>query len=199
MLSAISMSMKEILHRLNKICNERERVLVAIDGRGGAGKSSLAREIVENIEESAVVEFDWFHLPKSEIIDDARFDVDRFIMEVVSPFRSGASLISFCRYNWGYLAGKEEGLDSDPYTLSVAQVLVVEGCQTLDVKLSQCVDFSIWIDTDASESLRRGKRRDVEEYGLDPIRVNEAWQEWSEWEERLLQRDDRKARADMIV
>jgi uridine kinase len=78
-------------------------------------------------------------------------------------------------------------------------MLILEGCGVLSPALSECYDLRVWVDTAADESLARGMRRDIEEYGLDPKRVKEAWTEWSAWEAEALVRDDRRLRADLFV
>jgi hypothetical protein len=40
-------------------------------------------------------------------------------------------------------------------------------------------------------------RRDIDEYGLDPERVQKAWAEWAQWERSALERYDRSQHADL--
>jgi len=191
--------MQKILISISKLRKTKTRIVVAIDGRGGAGKSTLARALVENLDSACLFEFDWFHLPKSEVTAEKRSDTERFIAEVVIPFKSGLCPLTFSKYNWGYLSGKPDGLDEVKYKLKSAEVLVVEGCNTLNPELSAHLDFCIWVDTDAEEALERGMRRDIEEYGLDPVKVTAAWKEWRNREEKSLEIDNRKLRADIVL
>jgi uridine kinase len=172
---------------------------MAIDGRGGAGKSCFARSLVTALPHSAHIEYDWFHLPKDQVAVGRRFDHERLISEVISPFRSGSRVISFLRYNWGYLAGVADGFHETPIVFEDREILVIEGCETLHLSLVEHIDLRIWLDTDPEVSMERGIRRDIEEYKLNPERVVAAWKEWSAREAHSLACDDRRQRADIIV
>jgi uridine kinase len=172
-------------------------MFIAIDGLGGAGKSSLARALCAELPGAVHVEFDWFHLPKSEVTGDTRFDSQRVQNDLIIPFRAGYREFVFKRYNWGYLSGSPDGLADEPIQLRGVEVLVLEGCGTLGPELSHLYDLRIWVDTPPAEALARGMRRDIEEYGLDPTRVKSAWEEWKQWESRALAHDDRRLRADI--
>ena len=95
LLGRASISIDEILFRVELLCREKSRAVVAIDGRGGAGKSSLARTLVANLSKSVHIEHDWFHLPKSQVIGPDRFDHARLISELLLPFRSGSPKLTF--------------------------------------------------------------------------------------------------------
>jgi uridine kinase len=192
-------SIDEIVFRLETLRQKGSRVVAAIDGRGGAGKSSLARSLVAVIPRSAHIEHDWFHLPKDQVANGRRFDHERLVSEVIFPFRSGSSAISFFRYNWGYLAGLPDGFHETPITIQDAEILVIEGCETLHSSLVGHLDLRIWLDTEPDEAMKRGIRRDIEEYKLEPDKVLAAWKEWSAWETRSLASDDRRERADVIL
>ena len=192
-------SVEEVVSRLARLCRERGRVLVAVDGRGGAGKSSLARTLVEKFPMSAHIEYDWFHLPKDDVVEMRRYDHERLVSEVLGPFRAGRRLLTFHRYNWGYLAGLPEGFHETPSTIENKDILIIEGCETLHQSLVPHFDLRIWVDTSPAVSLERGMRRDIEDYKLDPEKVRAAWGEWSAWEARSLTRDDRRERADCLV
>jgi uridine kinase len=178
---------------------ERDRVVIAIDGRGGAGKSSLARALTQRLPKSAHIEHDWFHFPKDQTTAEQRFDHTRLIAQVISPFRSGGRDLQFLRYNWGYLAGIPDGFHEAPISISDVDILIIEGCETLHRSLAPHFDLRVWVDTPPAVSLERGMKRDIEEYHLDPVRVRECWREWSAWEDQSLAKDDRRGRADVTV
>lgn len=189
----------EILGRVEALRRQKPRVVVAIDGRGGAGKSSLARSIVAKVSKSAHIEHDWFHLPKSQVTGAKRFDHERLVAEVIAPFRSGSRVLSFLRYNWGYLAGTSDGFHETPSTFENMDILVIEGCETLHSALTPHLDLGVWLDTSPEVSLEQGIKRDIDEYNLDPERVHAAWKEWSAWEAESPAREDRRKRAHIIL
>jgi len=187
---------------LSRITNARAsipRLIIAIDGRGGAGKSTLARSIAAAIPGAQHFEFDWFHRPQIEITGDQRYDLARLTHEVIDPFRKGQRDFVLKRYNWGYLSGSPDGFADEPIRARDVEVVVLEGCGVLNPTLSEHYDLRIWVDTPPSEALQRGMQRDIEEYGLDPDRVEAAWAEWSAWEQVSLKADDRKLRADIVL
>jgi uridine kinase len=192
-------SFDDILRRIEGLRQKKSQVIVAIDGRGGAGKSSLARALVSRLSRSAHIEHDWFHLPKVQVLDAHRFDHARLISEVISPFQSGTPKLNFLRYNWCYLAGIPDGFHATPIAIEDKEILVIEGCETLHQALVPYLDLAIWVDTDPKVSLERGIRRDIDEYKLDPQTVNASWKEWSAWEAERLAHDDRRSRADIFT
>lgn len=190
-------SVAEVLAELEKLPGEK-RFIIAVDGRGGAGKSTFARNLVAAIPGAVHIEHDWFHLPKSQVSPEQRFDHNRLLQQVIQPFLAGRRSFSFPRYNWGYLAGIEDGFASEPIEICGADALVIEGCETLYSTLCSHYRLRIWIDTDPAESLRRGVQRDIQDYKLDPTRVHDCWREWVAREEEGLRRDDRRGRADLL-
>jgi len=186
-----------IIERIQALQAAAPRLVIAIDGRGGAGKSSLARKVVAAVAGAVHVEFDWFHLPKADLRDEARFDAPRLIDEVLKPFRQGRRDLECHRYNWGYLSGAPDGLVNEPIRLHGVEGIVLEGCGVLSPELAPLYNLRIWLDTPAEEALERGMRRDIEEYGLDPERVKAAWEEWAQWEARALAHDNRSLRSDI--
>lgn len=193
--------MEKILSKISQIKkqNDNDKILIAIDGFGGAGKSSLARSIVANLEEAKHIEFDWFHHPQDRVSTYERFDNLRFKQEIVQPFRCGVSKLSFKKYNWGYIANKPELLENDSFEVEGISTLIVEGAMTLHEEIVDCFNLKIWVDIEAQESRARGIKRDIEEYGLQKETVLKAWEEWGIWEDQCLERDDRRKRADLMI
>ena len=175
------------------------RLLIAIDGFGGGGKSTLARTLAATIPGAAHVEYDWFHLPQAEVRDNTRYDYRRLEQEVLEPFRRGQRVFEFQRYNWGYLSGNPDGFAGEPIRLHDVETVILEGCGVLTPVLAECFDVKVWVDTPPDEATARGIRRDIEEYKLDPDRVHAAWAEWNTWHADELLRDNRRLRADILV
>lgn len=191
--------MKEILDRIIRIRATQSRVLVAIDGYGGAGKSTLARKLTKKLQCATQIEFDWFHLLRSEVNNDYRYDFKRFKDEIANPFLEGKETLRFKKYNWGYLAKEPEALTDETLSLKGVTLLIVEGCMTLSSNLSDLFALKVWVGDDPVQARNQGVRRDIDEYGLNEREVLDTWQEWREWESRCLAQENRIAIADIEI
>lgn len=188
-----------LIDRIIEMRADTPRLIIAIDGFGGGGKSTLARTIAASVQGAKHFEYDWFHLPKAEVTDNARYDYQRLEREVLDPFRKGQRAFEFKRYNWGYLAGAPDGFAADPVRIQDVDIIVLEGCGVLTPALADLYDLKMWVDTPPDEATARGIRRDIEEYGLNPDNVKAAWSEWNTWHADELLRDNRRGRADVLV
>jgi uridine kinase len=157
-------------------------VLIGIDGPGGAGKSTLARELGARID-AEIVQADDFHRPRGERgVSGAgqTYDWRRLERQVLEPFKAG-ELARYQRYDWERDA-LAEWRDVPPGPV------IVEGIYVLREEARPYFDYSIWIDAPRSERLRRGLAR-------DGIEARRQWNEWMELEDEYVraQRPDRHA------
>jgi pantothenate kinase len=93
----------ELHRRANELASQNRRVLLGITGAPGAGKSTLARAIVEDVGEAArLVGMDGFHLPQSRLNELGRqdrkgaidtFDGERFVALVRQLRDPGENII----------------------------------------------------------------------------------------------------------
>ena len=101
-------------------------VLVALDGRCGSGKTTLAEQLAERFPQSITVHTDDFYLPPSrrvtgwEKIPCANMDIQRLRDEVVAPARAGQAF-SYQAYSC------REGAYLPPRPLGPAPLVIVEG------------------------------------------------------------------------
>jgi adenylate kinase family enzyme len=75
----------------HEIARLRVRAL-AIDGPGGAGKSTLARQLADGWPEAVIVEMDDFYLPTADRVPGfaahaGNYDVERLVSEVLERRR----------------------------------------------------------------------------------------------------------------
>ncbi len=175
------------------------RLLIAIDGRGGAGKSTLARGIASFLENTAIIEYDCFHLMKSEITNHHHYDYQRLMREVIDPFKAGKTTLTFKRYNWAGIGGNPDGYHNEPEQVEVRKHLIIEGSHTLVPELCEHFHYTIWLNTPEEKAFKQGTGRDIHEYGLAKDAVIPAWRAWQIWERESLDRDDRSLRADLVL
>jgi len=143
-------------------------MLVAIDGLGGAGKSTFADHLVRRLQaldvDTKTVHMDDFYLPASqqpasgarEIQIGATFDWRRLRDQVLIPL-STERRAAYQRYDWGC-----DRL-ANWITLAGPQVVVVEGVYTLRRELRSFYHVSVWVDCPRTVRLARGIARDGEE------------------------------------
>ncbi len=154
--------------------------VIAVDGRSGAGKTTLARALAATRPGSAVVHTDdvaWFL---------ARFDwVAEMRAGVLEPVLRGEP-VAYRPPPWDER--------SRPGAIEVpapCELLVVEGVGAGRAELADLIDRAIWVQSDREIARERGIERD----GGDVA----GWEEWQSEEVPFLERDRPWERADVIV
>lgn len=157
--------------------------LLAVDGRGGSGKTSLVERLRGAVPDSAVVHTDdvaWHH---------SFFDWSELLVDgVLRPLRRGGAV----RYRPpGWEAKGRPGAIEWPAGL---RLVVVEGTGAARAELAPWIDRSIWVQADLDEAERRAIARE----GGDRAAIA-FWREWSSQELEFLRRDRPWTRADVVV
>lgn len=147
-------------------------LLVAVDGRGGSGKSTFARQLAAALQAAGVEpvtvvpvdgyvlnerEEDWMPLPgRPDVRVPHRVDVERLAREVLQPLRAGRS---------GHYRGCEwwEPTSVEEFIVPPLGAVIVEGCYGLTAGLRELYDARFFFDCFAEESLARALARDVPE------------------------------------
>jgi uridine kinase len=154
--------------------------LVAIDGPGGAGKSTFATRLAEAAVGAPVIHTDDFA--------SADNPIDwwpRLLAEVVEPLVSGASA-HFRRYDWS-TRSLAEWITVDP-----APIVIIEGVSSGRSEWARHLSFVVWVETPRQVRLARGLERD----GADAIG---DWEGWMDGEDSFYARDPVRARADLVI
>lgn len=158
------------MDKLDNILGEIEKrhkpLIVGISGFGGAGKSTLAKMLAEKTN-GIIIGIDSFW--KSIETEDYNMwevvDYGRLIDEVLVPFRAGKSVIRYREFDW------EKGQIGEWKEISRKEILIIEGVGLFRPEVLKYIDYSIWIGRSIEESIRFGKKRDKEEYGIDNDRL----------------------------
>ena len=158
-------SLANIVDCLKMLQHQGVCLLVAIDGPGGAGKSTLARLLKEQLKTLgwlvAVVTHDDFYLPSHQRENQQRgvigcdFDWERLRDQVLTPIRAGRSA-HYQRYDW------ETDVLAEWRTISASDVVLVEGVYTMRRELVNLYDLKIWVECPKAIRLARGIARDGE-------------------------------------
>lgn len=169
-------------HRLVLLSRRREGpFLVAIDGRGGSGKTTFAGELALHSSDVLVVHGDEF----SNLGVTGGLDVSRLVDQLVEPLKRGAEA-SFNVFDPH--AQEFKGWRSvDP-----RGVIVIEGVSLLRSSLRRYWDLSVWIEVSREVSHRRGLER-------DGLAAQTYWELWLAEEDEYIFRDRPSLYADIVV
>ncbi len=133
-------------------------ILIGIDGCGGAGKSTLAKELAAELGNSQVVHVDNFYKPKEDRVEVSEatlvhinFEFDRLKKQVLEPLEHG----EVAKYKTA--SGKEVEVKSTGY-------VIVEGLGTLGTELKSHFNHKVWIEASEAVRRQRGIGRDGEDW-----------------------------------
>lgn len=176
-------SPEQVLDRIRVIEPEgRATVLVAIDGRGGAGKSYLAAWLAGHLE-ADVIHIDDFGRPGRPY--DA-WDWDRFRAQVLDPLLADG-LARYQRYDWN-ADRLAEWVD-----VRLGGVVIAEGVSVTRTELGDPWDVTVWVEAPYDLRLERGVERDGEA-------MRETWtNHWMPEEDRYVREERPHERADFVV
>jgi uridine kinase len=135
---------------------ELGRVVVAISGYAGAGKSVLARALVDALDDAVRVRGDDFLDPPRVHRRSGDWDgVDRhrLLSEVLEPFRAGRPIL-VRSLDW------DTQRLGEPTPLPQASVLVVDAIGIFHPELLPWFDLTIWVDVELEVARSRGMARD---------------------------------------
>jgi uridine kinase len=155
-------------------------VVLAIDGLGGAGKSTLAARVSEQLDGAPIVHIDDF-----ETADDWLNGWPRLLEQVLQPLADGRAA-RFQRYDW------DRARLAEWHELPAAGLLLLEGVGSSRREFRAYLGASVWVATSQSERLRRGLERDGTE-------ARAQWLRWQAAEDAYLARDHPDRFADLIV
>ena len=146
----------EVLAAIRRARTRSSRIVVGVSGYGGAGKSTLARRLLEVVPDSARVRGDDFLVPartRERSPDWSAVDRDRLRTEVLEPFRAGRPAV-VRPLDWG------SGTLGSPEPLPVASVLIVDAVGLFHPDLDALLDLRVWVDVDLETATERGRARD---------------------------------------
>jgi hypothetical protein len=141
------------------VATQRTSCILAIDGRSGAGKTTLASDVAL-VTGAQLVHVEDFYPGWGGLADGA----DYLVREVLEPVLAGDVVVPR-RWNW----------HADAFELGVPVhpgLIVVEGCGALSRASRRLVTLGAWFDVDAELRHRRASLRDGDD----------AW--WEAWRQQ---------------
>ena len=151
---------EKALEEVRKLCERLRRdgcALLAIDGRCGSGKTTLA-EYLHQKYECPVIHMDDFYLPKNHRtkerlqIPGGNVDWERFLQEVLRPLRTGKPAV----YRPYYC---KENTFGEPKTACPGPLTIIEGSYSLHPSLRVFYDDEVFLTVSKEEQERRILKR----------------------------------------
>lgn len=138
-------------------------LLLALDGRCGSGKTTLAAQLAERFPNSAVFHTDDFYLPPADRVDGwehipcANMDLARLSREVLAPARDGDA-VSYRAYSC------REGAYLPTKSIASKPLFLVEGSYSHHPLLAENYDLRVFVTCSKEEQARRLQAREGERY-----------------------------------
>ncbi len=161
--------------------------IVAIDGRGGAGKSNLGKYLTGVLHDFLIINGDDYFEPVENQVVWGAFNNERFIEDVIDPIQSSSKFL-FRPYNW----------NSGPRYLDMPKTIkrgiCIERCYSFEFDIDW--DLKIWVETPKDICRQRGMARET----MPKDRVRLAWETvWQPRETDYIEKTHPQEIADIIV
>ena len=161
----ISTTLSPLVEKLSNFLSAHpdHPVLVALDGRCGSGKTTLAAQLAERFPGSRTILTDDYYLPPAqrvpgwETLPCANMDLKRLRAEVLNPARAGQPF-SYLAYSC------REGAYLPPVSCQPARLVIVEGSYSHHPALADCYDLRVFVTCSKAEQTRRLQAREGARY-----------------------------------
>ena len=154
--------------------------IIAIDGPGGAGKSSFAEQLSQKLGNAPILHTDDFASWENPLNW-----WPRLLGQVLEPL-SHNETARYQRYDWGTKRMAEW------HEIHPAEYLILEGVSSSREAFRPYIALSIWIETPRQERLRRGLERDGET-------ARTQWEGWMSREDEYIEREHPEQKADLVI
>ncbi len=151
----------EIINATNKLIRKKGSCIIAIDGRCGSGKTTLAK-ILSSCYDCNVIHMDDFFLRPCQRTEDrlkepgGNVDRERFHKEVLQPICSNESF-SYRPFNCHKMDFSEQ------VNVTRKSVTIIEGSYSCHPELFKYYDLHVFVDVNKKSQLERLAGREGEE------------------------------------
>lgn len=179
-----------VKEEIKSILKEKETAIIAIDGRCGSGKTTLANAISEDFN-CNVFHMDDFYLPlekrTKERLDESGGNIDRqrFLEEVIVPARNGEAVF------YKAFDCKLQSLKAS-VTMKPKSIVITEGSYSCHNDFYVLYDLHIFL-TISSETQ---KERIIKRNGEDGYKAFEN--KWIPFEEKYFKEQDVKSKCELV-
>ena len=166
-------------------------VVLALDGRCGSGKTTMATALAEQFPDSIVLHTDDFYLPPADRVPGweqtpcANMDLARLRDEVLAPARAGKPVL-YRAYSC------REGAYLPVQQLAAQPLVILEGSYSHHPLLTDCETLRVFVTCSQAEQTRRLRAREGARYANFAAR-------WIPLEEGYFAQYGIEERADFVV
>ncbi|MEN9389343.1 MAG: hypothetical protein RLY61_427 [Candidatus Parcubacteria bacterium] len=188
---------KVISKIIELIKNSAKPRLVALDGRSGTGKTTIAKHIASRLDGVVILADNfWIGGPDEEWDlrtpqekSEQAIDWKRIRMDVLEPLLAGKPA-SWHPFNWK--AG--EGLDEEPIEAQPTKLVILDGAYSSRPELQDIIDLSVLVEV-PDDNNRRGRliNREGKEY------MDDWHKRWDPAEDYYFSKVRPKSSFDMII
>lgn len=149
----MSVTVETVVNRINELLKHKKSIIVAIDGRSGAGKTTFALELKKILDCNVIHIDDFFLRPEQRTkkrLDTPGENVDheRFLAEVLIPLENGEKF-EFKPFDCHTMSFK------DAVKIEPKRINIVEGSYSCNGKLWEHYDLHIFLDIDKETQKQR--------------------------------------------
>lgn len=152
--SNASHCLRWLLDACLSIPRPQSTTLVGIDGRGGAGKSTLATALARLDPRVSIIHIDDFYSPLANHNEmGAAINWHRVIEQVLSLLRQDQPA-RYQRFDWETQRLKEW------HNVPVGGIVILEGLYSIRRELAEYLSYRIWVEIPRDVGMERGIARD---------------------------------------
>lgn len=160
--------------------------LIAIDGRGGSGKTELTKYLTTLLPGFTFINGDDYFEPIENEISWGRFNDQRFIKDVIKPLKTASSFV-YRPYDWH----KQPHITEK--TITITDGFCLERGYSFLFDLDW--DLRIWVEAHKEICFDRGVSRE----SVPKPRAQKAWQQWQSDQDDYINNYQPAGKADLVI
>ena len=180
-----------LLRRIQELQVRKERVIVAIDGRCGSGKTTLAARLQKDLDCRVFHMDDFFLRPEQRTPErfsepGGNVDRERFLSEVLLPLREGKT-VDYRRFDCKTFT------IASPRRIEPGRLNIIEGAYAMHPDLAPYYDLTVFLAVSAEKQRERILVRNA------PAQAELFFDRWIPFEPRYFAALNVPARCDLTI
>ena len=183
--------LEKVKNLIDKKLEEKDFIIIAIDGNCTSGKTTLASEL-KTIYDCNIFHMDDFFLrpeqrtPERYAEIGGNIDRERFLEDVLIPLKKGET-VNYRRFDCSQMKLLE------PVEIKPQKLTVIEGVYSMHPAFSGYYDFSVFLDISPELQKERIMKRNT------PDMAERFFNEWIPLENKYFSGTDVKSRCDFCI